>query len=569
VSAEAPAALLAREIVTELVRGGVGHVVLAPGSRSAPLAYALLSAHGAGWLRLHVRVDERVAGFVALGLARAEGAPVAVVTTSGTAVANLHPAVLEAAHSGVPLVVVSADRPHEMRRTGANQTTEQVGIFAAAPRWAADLPADTPPAAARQVVVRALAAATGARSGDPGPVHLNLAFRDPLVPAAPWEPGPVPARRAVVATRSGGTAAELPAGGRTVVVAGDGAGPDAARVAEVGGWPLLAEPTSGARTGPNVIAAYRLLLAELGRDVERVLVFGHPTLSRPVSALLARTDVDVVVVAPTGAVWPDVAGTAGRVVDAVAVTPPPPAGSSLPAESAPTGRRRPSGAWLRRWQDAGTAAEAVLDAHEGLDGLTVARAVADAAVRDHAAGKPGVLVLGSSMTVRDWDLAVPALPEGLRVISNRGLAGIDGTIATATGLALATGAPVRAVVGDLTFLHDAGALLRGQLEEEVDLQVVLLNDRGGSIFATLEHGAPERAASFERVFGTPQEVDVAALSAGYGARHTPVRTLEELATALAEPVRGRSVVEVVLERSELRAERAELAAKVTAAIRSA
>ena len=338
-SAEAPAALLAREIVTELVRGGVGHVVLAPGSRSAPLAYALLSAHDAGWLRLHVRVDERIAGFVALGLARAEGAPVAVVTTSGTAVANLHPAVLEAAHSGVPLVVVSADRPHEMRRTGANQTTEQVGIFAAAPRWAADLPADTPPAAARQVVVRALAAATGARSGDPGPVHLNLAFRDPLVPAAPWEPGPVPARRAVVAARGAGTAAELPAGGRTVVVAGDGAGPDAARVAEVGGWPLLAEPTSGARTGPNVIAAYRLLLAELGRDVERVLVFGHPTLSRPVSALLARTDVDVVVVAPTGAVWPDVAGTAGRVVDAVGVTPPPPAGSSLPAESAPTGRR--------------------------------------------------------------------------------------------------------------------------------------------------------------------------------------------------------------------------------------
>ncbi|WP_226924371.1 2-succinyl-5-enolpyruvyl-6-hydroxy-3-cyclohexene-1-carboxylic-acid synthase [Georgenia satyanarayanai] len=549
-SGEAPAALLARGLVTELVRGGVRHVVLSPGSRSAPLAYAMLAAHDAGWLRLHVRVDERVAGFVALGLARADGVPAAVVTTSGTAVANLHPAVLEAAHSGVPLVVLTADRPHELRRTGASQTTEQVGIFAAAPRWAADLPADTPPAATRQVVVRSLAAATGARSSDPGPVHLNVAFRDPLVPDADWQPGDRPAPREVVAVRGSGGTVDVPAGGRAVVVAGDGAGPEAARVAEAGGWPLLAEPTSGARTGPHAVPAYRLLLAELGEEVERVLVLGHPTLSRPVSALLARPGVDVVVVAPTGAVWPDVAGTATRVVGGVRV---------VPGDD--------DGAWLARWQRAGAAAERVLADHEELDGLGVARTVAAAATAAHREGRRETLVLGSSMTVRDWDLAVPALPQGLRVVANRGLAGIDGTVATAIGLALATGAPARVVLGDLTFLHDAGALLRGTLEEEVDLQVVLLNDRGGAIFATLEHGAPERAASFERVFGTPQEVDVAALCAGYGVRHTAVGSRAELAAVLAEPVVGRSVVEVTLDRTDLRDQRARLAASVSRAVR--
>lgn len=547
-TAEAPAALLAREVVTALVRGGVGHVVLAPGSRSAPLAYALLAAHDAGWLRLHVHVDERVAGFVALGLARAAGEPAAVVTTSGTAVANLHPAVLEAAHGGVPLVVLSADRPHEMRRTGANQTTDQVGLFAGAPRWHSDLPADTPPAAARQVVVRALAAATGARSGDPGPVHLNLAFRDPLVPARAWEPGPPPAPRQVVVPQERGGALDVPAGGRVVVVAGDGAGPAAARVAEAGGWPLLAEPTSGARTGPNAVPAYRLLLAELDEEVERVVVYGRPTLSRPVGRLLARPGRAVVVVAPTGAVWPDVAGTAEHVTPAVRVVPGP-----VDEE------------WLGRWRRAGVAAAAVLDGPAGLDGLAVAREVVAAS----AHGGPDVLVLGSSMTVRDLDLAAPTVPATLRLVANRGLAGIDGTLATATGLALGTGRPVRAVVGDLTFLHDAAALLRGRLEEEVDLQVVVLNDGGGAIFATLEHGAPERAASFERVFGTPQDVDLAGLCAGYRARHTAVRSTEELRAVLAEPVRGRSVVEVVLDRSRLRDQRAELAERVTRAVRRA
>ncbi|TRW44457.1 thiamine pyrophosphate-binding protein, partial [Georgenia yuyongxinii] len=229
-SATEPATATARELVTTLVAHGVRHVVLAPGSRSAPLAYALQAAEAAGWLSLHVRIDERVAGFVALGLTRAgaiaadgaPGRPVAVVTTSGTAVANLHPAVLEATHAGLPLVIISADRPHEMRGTGANQTTDQVGIFGTAVRYAVDLPAGAPGGSQLdQILTRALAAAQGLRSNHPGPVHLNVALRDPLAPATPWRPGPPPAPRRVVAPPAAPTPEALRAGPRTVVVAGD------------------------------------------------------------------------------------------------------------------------------------------------------------------------------------------------------------------------------------------------------------------------------------------------------------------------------------------------------------
>ncbi|WP_448073461.1 2-succinyl-5-enolpyruvyl-6-hydroxy-3-cyclohexene-1-carboxylic-acid synthase [Georgenia yuyongxinii] len=558
----------ARQLVTALVARGVRDVVLAPGSRSAPLAYAVRAAETAGWLRLHVRIDERVAGFVGLGLSRAgaleaggaPGRPVAVVTTSGTAVANLHPAVLEAAHAGLPLVVISADRPHEMRGTGANQTTDQVGIFGAAVRYAVDLPAGAPGGPLLdQIVTRALAAAQGLRSNDPGPVHLNVALRDPLAPAAVWRPGPPPAARRVVAPPAPPAPELLPAGPRTVVVAGDGAGPAARELAEAAAWPLLAEPTSGARAGANAIGPYRLLLAEpaLGGAVERVVVVGHPTLSRPVSTLLGRPDVEVVVVAP-GGTWPDVAGTAARVVAAVAPPAQPTAGSA---------------AWLRRWQTAGAAAQDALDqeiARPGrpLDGLLLARHVARAAAH---AGGPGVLMAGSSNTVRDLDLvAAPWDPARQpAAVANRGLAGIDGTIATATGLALGLGRPVRAVMGDLTFLHDAGALLRGTLEDEVDLQVVVLNDGGGGIFATLEHGAPERVEQFERIFGTPQQADLAALAVAYGARHTSVDDAGQLRTVLAEPVRGRSVVEVPVSRADLRARRAALADAVREAVSDA
>ncbi|WP_026877552.1 2-succinyl-5-enolpyruvyl-6-hydroxy-3-cyclohexene-1-carboxylic-acid synthase [Jiangella gansuensis] len=555
-----PSTAAARALVAELVRRGVRHSVLAPGSRSAPLAHALADAAGRGELRLHVRIDERVAAFTALGLARGSG-PVAVVTTSGTAVASLHPAVLEAAHGGVPLLLLTADRPHEVRGTGANQTTDQVRIFGTAVRFFADVPAPfgRPGEAAdlRNLVARALAAADGVRSGDPGPAHLNLAFREPLVPdldsgADSGSESPVEVTGAV---RVDPLAAVEPVllddGPRTVVVAGDRAGAAAREFAEAAGHPMLAEPSSGARAGACAIGPYRLLVPrpDLGGRIERAVVFGHPTLSRPVSALLARSDVEIVVVAGRGPEWPDAGRRAARVVSSVHA-----------------GGPSRHGDWLSAWQQAGKAAQQAVDdvaAAGPLTGPAVAAAV-------WAARQPGeYLMTGSSNPVRDLDLAAAPSPAGAddgSVLANRGLAGIDGTLSTATGVALATGRPTRALVGDLTFLHDAGGLLLGPLEEQPDLQVVVVNDDGGGIFALLEHGEPAHAARFERVFGTPHGADLAALCAGYGVPHRRASDLDSLRAALASPPAGRSVVEVPVDRAALRDLHARIRAAVDAAL---
>lgn len=601
-------------LVQALAAHGVRDVVLAPGSRSAPLAYALAEAAlpdgerapDAPALRLHVRVDERSVGFLAIGLARATAVagptrPVAVVTTSGTAVANLHPAVLEAHHAGVPLLLLTADRPHELRGIGANQTTVQAGIFGPAVRLDADVPAPTGRPGEdrdlRHLVSRAVAAALGHRTGDPGPVHLDLAYREPLTPGAePW-PRAQSTDRPPPAGGLASDGAVLPAGvlpdaagtpglvsiaprpigdavgparsalpGPVVVVAGDGAGPQARRLAEAAGWPLLAEPSSGARGGPNALAAYRMLLGApaLGGRVGAVVLFGRPTLSRPVTLLLAREDIDLTVVAPTGSGWPDAGRSATRVLTGV------PAAWLAASPDDP--------AWLRTWQDADAAArtaiDAVLDADDApadpptrstppLTGPRAVRAVAEACAPDD------VLVIGSSNPVRDLDL-VARWPEPPVVLANRGLAGIDGMVSTASGVAL--GLPrrrVRALVGDLTFLHDVGGLLRPTTEEQVDLQVVVLNDAGGSIFATLEHGAPERARTFERVFGTPHTADLAALCAGYDVRHVRVSDGPALAAALAAPGPGLSVVEVRVDRTDRRGLGERLAGAVREAVQAA
>lgn len=556
-----PAALTAREIVRSLVGAGVRDVVISPGSRSAPLAYALHAAEHAGWLTLHVHIDERSAAFVALGIARYR--PAAVVTTSGTAVANLHPAVLEAHHSHLPLVVLSTDRPHELRGVGANQTTDQVGIFGTAVRWQGELPAAHTAAAAvtgvNAAVLRAVVAATGIRSAHPGPVHLNVAFRDPLTPAAGWEPGEAPAGGPVTGDDLTQTVPTLlPRGPRTVIVAGDGAGAAGLDLAAASGWPVLAEPTSGVRTAPQAVAAPRVLTDVLGREVERVVVLGRPTLSRQISALLARSEVQVVVAGP-GPDWVDVAGSASLVTRAVTVL------------DEPTAQERH---WWARWQRASIRAEAVLEelveSRQGpLGGSSVARMVLrSAAHADTGAGGPAAVVLGSSMAVREADLAAgvgegfPSVP----VLANRGLAGIDGTISTATGVALATGGPVRALLGDLTFQHDVGGLARGRLEPEVDLQLVVLNDDGGSIFATLEHGQPELAEIYPRIFGTPQGLDLAALAAGFGATHHRVDTADHLRSLLGDPPRGRSVIEVPLDGDSARERALDLQAAIRAEV---
>lgn len=590
-----PSAALARVLVDELIRQGVREAVLAPGSRSAPLAFALRDAAVAGRLRLHVRVDERSAGFLALGLAKAPlvAAPTVVVTTSGTAAANLHPAVLEAHHAGVPLVVLTADRPPELRGVGANQTADQVGLFGAVVRTMTDLavPREAVGQAGywRDVVFRAVVSARGTRSNDPGPVHLNVGLPEPLVPEASdsWIEALDDAdttRRAEAGSPPPAT--ELVAGPRTVVIAGDGAGWQARSLADAAGWPLLAEPSSGARSGPNAIGPYRLLLESpgLGADIERVIAYGRPTLSRPVTRLMTRNGIELVVVSDR-ARWPDPARRAGTVLAAAA----PPAGALLRRDGT-------ADAWLDRWRVAGARADAAVERvlfERVLSGPGVARATA-ARVRPG-----GLLFAGASNPIRDLDVAMQPYPHAVggapetvdvRVLANRGLSGIDGTVSSAVGAALAwqadlskhseaaslasqqrPTAPAYALLGDLTVLHDSNGLVMGPDEPRPDLVIVVLNDDGGGIFHTLEPGEAAHAASFERLFGTPHGVEFAALCAATDTEHELVETTASLLAALERADRrgafGIRVIEARVDRSDRRELEARLAEAVAAAVK--
>ncbi|GAB2534708.1 2-succinyl-5-enolpyruvyl-6-hydroxy-3-cyclohexene-1-carboxylic-acid synthase [Brachybacterium huguangmaarense] len=528
-------------ILRTLAALGVRDVVIAPGSRSAPFVYALQDPEVAEALRAHVRIDERAAAFTALGVSRADPAhPGAVITTSGTATTHLHAAVLEAHHSSIPLIAITADRPAELRDTGANQSTRQAGLYGDAVRYAFDLPA--PAAAALDAVAlrtavsvtsRALAAATGER---PGPVHLNIGFRDPLTPRDGDAVQPVPAAPAaspVVLTRRvapvESAPVAVPISGRTVVIAADGAGGEAREFAERHGLPLLAEPSSGARAGTTMITRYPRLLAGVLADPDhalrpdRAIVLGHPTLSRPVvSGLLGAPDVDVIVVDATGT-WPDAARRARLVVPAVT--------GEGDAESDAAQRR-----FLAAWHEADSAA-ALADPAVSPWQVRAALAVWDATGEDDA------LVVGSSSTVRD--LESHAGPARGTVVANRGLAGIDGLVSTATGLALARrDAPgrVRAVIGDLTALHDLTGLLIGPDEEAPGLDVVVLDDDGGRIFSGLEHAAAPPAV-LRRFFTTPHGADIAAAARALGLE---ARTIgpDDVATELAVPAVGRRVLVV-------------------------
>ncbi len=557
----------ATTLVDELVRCGVRDVVLSPGSRSASLAFAVHEAAEAGRVRLHVRIDERTAAFLALGLAKTSRRPVPVVTTSGTAVANLHPAVLEASHAGVPLVVVSADRPAGLRGTNANQTTDQVKIFGDAVRAFADLP----PGAAgsgeiaqvaswRSLVARLVVAATGGLAGARGPVHLNVQLAEPLTPdvdggwTTPIEGRPYHQPWNQQAERSALQPEPVSATARTVVVAGDDAGPPARVLAERAGWPLLAEPSSGARTGTNAIRTYRLLLGDdsLTSRIEQVVVFGHPTLSRPVTRLLSRDDVEIVAV-PGPAGWTDPGHRVSRLVPGAYPDDQDPFGSWRADDEKPRSPRR-STPWLEEWQrrdaEVADALDKLLAAEPGLTPHHVAAALS-AAMPPH-----GLLFVGASNPVRDLDLmAVPStVGEHRLVIANRGLAGIDGSVSTAIGAALGRSRSSRAfaLLGDVTFLHDANGLVLGPDELRPDLMVVVVNDDGGSIFSVLEQGGPSYAASFERLFGTPHGTDLAALCAASRTPHRRVTTPAQLEEALGSPRGGVEVVEAVVRRDNRR-----------------
>ncbi|WP_132432465.1 2-succinyl-5-enolpyruvyl-6-hydroxy-3-cyclohexene-1-carboxylic-acid synthase [Pseudonocardia endophytica] len=519
-------------VVDELARCGVRDAVLCPGSRNAPLAFALHDADATGRIRLHVRTDERTAGFLALGLALGSGRPVPVAVTSGTAAANLHPAVLEALHSGVALLAVTADRPPELVGTGASQTIAQAGIFGGAVRWAGAADRAAGPRT-RSAVVRAVVAATGRSGTPPGPVHLNLPFTEPLVPGP--DDGPVPDGRAgdrpwTDVTAVHRTPAPLPLDpeARTVVVAGSGG----ADVDLPGDVPVVAEPSSplwprALRTGPWLAGR-----ADLRPD--QVVVVGRPTLHRDVMRLLGDPEIAVYAAAgPQGEPWADVPGSV-RAVGAVPAL-------------------RPPAGFTARWRDADAAASVVLDKAFAAGDATVGLRLA----RDLVAAQPDgtQLVLGSSNPVRD--VALGAAPRtGVTVRANRGVAGIDGTVSTAVGAALVHDGPTVALLGDLTLLHDTTGLYLGPDEPRPDLTLVVLNDDGGGIFHLLEQGGPEHARAFERVFGTPTGVDLGALATAAGIAHTVSDGRQE--DLVAHAGQGIRITEVRAGRDGLRAAHASL-----------
>lgn len=594
----APATDAAAALLCRLVELGVRHVVLSPGSRSQALALVAAELERRGALRLHVRIDERVAGFTALGIGRETRMPAAVVCTSGTAVANLLPAALEAHHAGVPLLLLTADRPPELRGVGANQTTRQPGMFAPTVRLETDVPVPEAPdpdgtheqsAMLRLLAEDAVAAALGAGTRSPGPVHLNLPYREPLsgalpawmgVPAAELETAVVDdpdgppvaidaedeASGALYQGGGGIGEADLPTepedaplvlerGPRTIVLAGSDAGPDAEELAHVGAWPLVAEIVSGARFGRQLVHGYRALLRDphLGGRIERVVVLGHPTLSRETAALLSDPEIEVVAVRGPG--------------EPLNLN-----GATLAADRIAVATGDPDREWLGEWMQASRAASVDLtppapDA-DGLSSavpgerlgaiaaeLGVIRAPVDRAALVDAVWRAtwphDRLVFGSSRLVRVADQVLPG--KKVPVHANRGLAGIDGTIATATGIALASqsggGAGVtRVILGDLALLHDAGAMLLPPQEHEPRLQLIVGNDGGGTIFDGLEVAAVAGADVMDRVLLTPHTVRLEQLALAYGWEYRRVTTRAALDQVLTSPAGGRQLIEVPLER---------------------
>ena len=549
-----PSTAQARVVVDELIRGGVRDVVLCPGSRNAPLAFALADADRAGRLRLHVRIDERTAGYLAIGLAVAAGAPVCVAMTSGTAVANMGPAVVEANYARVPLIVLSANRPYELLGTGANQTMEQLGYFGSQVRAAISLglAEDSPEkldslnAQWRSATCRVIAAATGARTANAGPVQFDIPLREPLVPDPEPAGGEIPPGRpdgrpwTYTPPVAFDQPLEIDLTPDTVVIAGHGAGVHP----NLAGLPTVAEPTAPHAANPLHPLALPLLRPR------QVIMLGRPTLHRTVSTLLADPAVPVYALT-TGPRWPDVSGNSQA--------------TGTRAETVGT----PDPAWLRRCAEVNRhAMDAVrqqLASHPLTTGLHVAAAVADAV-------RPGdQLMLGASNPVRDAAL-VGLNTEGIRVRSNRGVAGIDGTVSTTIGAALAhdrsrgagdigSGRTI-ALLGDLTFVHDSSGLLIGPTEPAPkNLTIVVSNDNGGGSFELLEQGDPRFSDVSARIFGTPHDVDVGALCRAY---HVDARQIEvgELGAALDEPHDGMRVLEVKADRSSLR----ELHAAIKAAL---
>lgn len=495
---------LARSLTRQLIENGISDVVLSPGSRNSPMSIALYSAANEGLLELHVRIDERTAGFFALGIAKASKQPVALVCTSGTAVANYHPAILEAHHSQIPLLAITADRPARLRKTGANQTTVQSGIFGDAVTYSADIA--EPLSDLHEVLL-------GLKNG---PVHLNVQFDEPLLPddqsdwlsgvvqGKPFEPTELDAEELLI-TKSRGV----------IVVGYDRGGLGAEEINKFAlelGWPLIAEdPLSFAQAIPHttIFLASEKIRKELLPEV--AIVIGRTTLSRSTNALIKSAAYEIVIDPRIAVVDTE------RTADQLFLT--------LPVllkqfDLDPE--------WATLWESYAIKTAGLLDSLPQWSESNIARKLGA------ILPSRGTIFVSSSRPIRD--LEGFASPRGdIETFANRGLAGIDGNISTALGIASQRGSMV-AVLGDLSFLHDLTGLIG---TTGINLRILVINNDGGGIFSTL----PQRGVSgFERIFGTPHGLDLAAIASSMGIPATTAADLNGLLQELLLPIEGLSVV---------------------------
>ena len=530
--------LLLRALCDEFARCGMRHACTSPGSRNTPLVLSLV---GEPRLQTYSHIDERCAGFFALGAAKTSGLPVAVTCTSGSAAANLAPAVIEAFHARVPLIVLTADRPPELRQVGAGQTIDQIKLYGDAAKWFFEVGVDTAtPANLRWIRMLAARAYWTALAGPPGPVHLNFPLREPLVLEGELPPDPVPGRPGgrpwVTRAPSGGdihAAYRLPPG-RTVIVAGAGAeGPLTAEIAARAGIPLLADPLSGARRGPAAVAHYDLLLRSVefaaAHRPQTVVRIGELPTSKPLRRWLTELDgTEQVAVDPDGA-WQDPDAV---VSERVAALHPEPGGVADPA-------------WLESWRSADAAASAAI--LQTLAGELSEPAVAAGLAR--WLGPADTLFIASSMPVRDVEEFAPVSDSAPQMLSNRGTNGIDGTVSAAFGSAAVSDGPVVLLVGDVALAHDIGGLLAAR-RLGLKLTIVLLHNDGGGIFHFLP--VANAGQSFIEHVATPHGLDFAHAAALYDCTYQRVATLAELERAVrrAGAAPGTVILEVRTDREQ-------------------
>jgi 2-succinyl-5-enolpyruvyl-6-hydroxy-3-cyclohexene-1-carboxylate synthase len=570
---------LASAFVEELARGGLRHAVVSPGSRSTPLAVALWRAPE---IEVTVIVDERAAAFFALGAAQASGAPVALLCTSGTAVANYHPAVIEADESGLPLVVLSADRPPELRDIGAGQTIDQIKVFGASVRWFCEVGThqadDSGLLHYRSVACRALAAARGETR--PGPVHLNLPWREPLAPIAvegavtATDPLALRGRdgrplsavtridlepSAFLLEEMAGHIGDAISG---VIVAGRQVDPELreplAHLARVSGFPILAEPTSQLRRGPHdrshVVAAYDLLLRDerFARSVvpDLVLRFGEMPTSKPLRTWLAASGASEIVIDPYGG-WNEPTNRASAILRAD----PTELASGWAARVEKEERGAPE-AWIA----AETAAQATLIAELETGGPLAEPALHRALGEAHSDGD--LVYTASSMPIRDQEAFLAAGETDVLFLCNRGANGIDGLVSSGIGAAHASGRPTTIVTGDLGLLHDLGGLASLR-DVSTPVRIVVIDNDGGGIFHFLPQERALANDEFEALLGTPRGVDAGKAAALFDLPHRRLESLADLPDALAA---GTGLIEVKTDRTTNVASHRHLQERVQAAL---